>query len=56
MAKLKSSTTPVPRVCKCLICQYQWVTTLVGRLPVACPGCRSPYWNIQEEFRPSKRT
>jgi len=30
---------------ECLRCGYKWIPRKDG-MPVTCPKCRSPYWNI----------
>lgn len=29
----------------CLRCSHQWIRRTEGKLPVACPSCKSPVWN-----------
>jgi len=33
----------------CLRCNHVWVSNkkLIGKLPIFCPLCKSPYWNKQ---------
>jgi len=46
---------PKGRTVICLRCNHAWVTSLVGRDPLACPLCKSPYWNLREEILPKPR-
>ena len=30
---------------RCERCGHEWIPKDAGREPIACPGCKSPYWN-----------
>ena len=43
------------RTLTCLLCAHRWGTMMQGRNPFLCPKCRSPYWNVKPEHRPTPR-
>ena len=30
---------------ECLRCGRRWIPKVVGKKPLTCPKCRSPYWD-----------
>ena len=35
----------------CESCKHSWIPRNKERLPIVCPKCKSPYWNVQRKYK-----
>jgi Zn finger protein HypA/HybF involved in hydrogenase expression len=42
---------PPPALCRCQRCPHSWHRRTLGYLPVQCPNCKSPRWNVPRKNR-----
>lgn len=34
---------------ECTRCKHKWIPHTMTKKPIACPKCKSPYWDVEKK-------